>query len=957
MKIIISILTLLLSVVLNPVWAQKTNLGIPITYSFDKSLYKAGSQNWEITQDDRGVMYFANNEGMLEYNGSTWKLYPLPNKTILHSISIDTNGIIYVGGQNDFGFFSPNEKGNWIFHSLKTLLPSSEQNFEDVWDIVIHNNEVIFKTHNKLFIYKNGKIESLTSKGSYNFLGYLGDVLVIQDSYKGLIDLSSKKHKIIPGSKNLDLGPISAILPCENNNYIIVTLLNGVFIYDGFSFNKWAPFENFHTFFIDNRIYSATKTKKGDYIFGTARKGIFVVSKDGKIIYNLNNENGLLNNTVRSMFLDNNQHLWLGLDNGINFVLENLPFTRIIPDGKLEEAGYKLNIFNDKIYIATSNGLYYKDWKEFYNINEKGVFQEVNMSSGQVWGVSEIKNELFLCSHSGSFVLKNDTLIRNYPDFGVWLFKPLVKREDLIIAGTYHGIAIFEKQQGEWTFRNKLSGFQESSRFIEEDTYGNIWVAHPYKGVFKVIPDKNYRTAKSIKYGQSKGLKSDILNHVFKIGNEILFCSESGIYKYNLNLDTFELHEGFSELFHKDIGIRRLIESPEDDIWYVSENEIGYLKVEDESIDKSISKHYLPNFIKKQLVDNFEFIYPINDQSIFIGTEKGFIHFDAEQEIPEYNFKTIISKVSSTAGKDSIVSMGIFFEKDKIINTQTESQIPIFSHIENAIRFEFIATDYLEPSDITYQYKLEGLENDWSEWSSKAQKEYSNLSSGEYRFYVRSKNTSNLITPTEEFRFIIKPPWYFTVWAKSIFLLIGLFLIFLLGKFFWQKYYIEKEKVKASEEEIGRLKENRLELEIAHKNRELLSSTIHIQHKNEIFGKIKTTLKKMTNEVKSNNIQTQIVGLIKMMDMEENSESGWDQFIAHFNDIHPGFFERLKTEFNDLTPNDMKLCAYLRMNLNTKEIATLMNNSVRGVEGGRYRLRKKLNLDSTKNLTDYILNF
>ena len=146
-------------------------------------------------------------------------------------------------------------------------------------------------------------------------------------------------------------------------------------------------------------------------------------------------------------------------------------------------------------------------------------------------------------------------------------------------------------------------------------------------------------------------------------------------------------------------------------------------------------------------------------------------------------------------------------------------------------------------------------------------------------------------------------------------------------------------------------------LEVAHKNRELATTTIHLQHKNETLQKIKNELQKIQKQHKDSPLSRQLNKVIKMVEFEENAENGWEQFTAHFNEIHVDFFDRLRNDFPDLSHKDLKLCAYLRMNLSTKEIALLMNNTVRGVEGGRYRLRKKLGLDNKANLTEFILRY
>jgi hypothetical protein len=134
----------------------QAQIGIPEIKNFNSVDYKGGTQNWEIGQDKNKVMYFANNEGLITYNGKYWNIFPLPNKTIVRSFKIDDDGKIYVGGQDEIGYFFPEANGVLKFHSLKDLIPKNERQLEDIWDIVILDKEIYFRTSSKILILKNG---------------------------------------------------------------------------------------------------------------------------------------------------------------------------------------------------------------------------------------------------------------------------------------------------------------------------------------------------------------------------------------------------------------------------------------------------------------------------------------------------------------------------------------------------------------------------------------------------------------------------------------------------------------------------------------------------------------------------------------------------------------------------------------------------------------------------------
>src|SRR5882672_6832296 len=123
--------------------AQNT-IGIPDIVSYPREVYSAGTQNRGIVQDKSGVLYFANYEGLLSFDGTYWKSYPLPNKTVVRSVAIGRDNRIYAGAQDDFGYFSPDRSGRLVFTSLKGLLSEKNKSFTDIWNIIALGNDVFF---------------------------------------------------------------------------------------------------------------------------------------------------------------------------------------------------------------------------------------------------------------------------------------------------------------------------------------------------------------------------------------------------------------------------------------------------------------------------------------------------------------------------------------------------------------------------------------------------------------------------------------------------------------------------------------------------------------------------------------------------------------------------------------------------------------------------------------------
>jgi DNA-binding CsgD family transcriptional regulator len=312
---------------------------------------------------------------------------------------------------------------------------------------------------------------------------------------------------------------------------------------------------------------------------------------------------------------------------------------------------------------------------------------------------------------------------------------------------------------------------------------------------------------------------------------------------------------------------------------------------------------------------------------------------------------------------------------NKIAESQSDNEIITLPYKSNSVNFVFSATSFEGNGEVVHQYYLEKFEKSWSEWTSQTQKEYTNLGEGKYTFHVRSRNVYGEVSKEMTFTFYIQPPWYRTTWAYMIYVITIMSALYtsfgLLDRkhkkekrimnLQQQKELIRKDNemellAQKTQEEITRLKNEKLEAELMHMNKELGTSTVLILNKNEFISGVKDNLRSISKK-STEEVSKELTRLVRDIETNLSSDHDWEHFQLHFDNVHGDFSRRFKTSYPVLSPQDMKLSAYLRMNLSTKEIAHLLNISVRGVEISRYRLRKKLQLDRKLNLQEYILNF
>lgn len=963
MKAICFILFIILLSV-NSIFGQSFQ-GLPFKQYYNAQEYHGGIQNRSIIQNKKGVLYVANNFGLLEFDGNEWRRYSLPKETKVRDVTINKNGYIYIASQGDFGFFKPTRINTLEYVSLADSLSLEYRNFDETWKVFTKEDQVIFCTFGGLFIFKNNRLTKVITPEyeSVNFF-FVNHKLYLNSVESGLSTLSD--NEIVPFTKgDFFKGKfITGILSLPNNHLWITTLNNGIIIFDGINYTPWNIPVNQEL--IDAQINNCLRLSNGDIAIGTQNAGAFVITSSGELLLHMNKNEGLANRTVLSMHEDLLGNLWLGHNNGITQLELNLPFSTINEFNGLPGTGYDGVLFRNKIYLGTNNGLYVKN-----EGNNSEEFKLVPGTEGQVYSIRSIDNELFMGHHEGAFKIEGNTATRISEELGAWTFIKLKDHPEYIIGGTYKGLQLFKNINGEIKFVRKIKGLSESSRIMEQDENGIIWMTHGYKGAYKIELNESLDSLKYTFYNSESGFPSNILINVWKIDGRLVFSSERQVFIYDEETDRFVTDPFFKEHFGLNAGISYLEEDLLGNIYYLSDNDIGVL--ERQSDGSYIKNNLIFNRLKLQLNDDLQKLRVLNTKSVLYAAKEGFILYSKDKLYnSKVKFNTLIRQVAITNGLDSIITNGIYESKGSVFYDQPNTSIPHLSYDFNSLRIEF-STPFIHTSNtMHYQYRLRGVEENWSDWTSKTDKEYTNIREGSYTFDVRAKNGYDVISNTASYSFKVKPPWfrsplaYFTYFA---------FVIAVLGTTYGildrrhkrekrlitlskEKELNQKESaLRSSEQEIQQLKNEKLKAEVDLKNKELASSTMHLLTKNSFINSMKHNISTIIKRSKNQEVKKELSKIMTNIDKNIAADDEWQQFSIHFDQVHGDFTKRIKTNFPDLTPQEMKLGAYLRMNLSTKEIAHLLNISVRGVEIARYRLRKKLDLERRENLQEFILKY
>lgn len=899
--------------------------------------YGGENQNWSISQSNEDYIYVANNKGLLEFNGAKWQLYPTPNESVLRSVKVVDN-LIYTGCYMNFGYWKKNSLGTLDYTSISDKLNIPLLEDEQFWNIIAMDHYVLFQSLDRIYIYDVFKqsYKTIASESTITKMFKVKDMVYYQSFGEGIFKIENGQSQPVIVDEVFQTNVIVNMYDHEGQ-LLIQTQEQGFFLWQDAQLKKW---ETSSKDIVDAlSVYNSIQLNNGDYVLGTISNGIVYLNSLGDLLYKIDQTDGLSNNTVLSLFEDANSNVWLALDNGINCInMKSALRIHNDEDGNLGTV-YASTRFENNLYLGTNQGLFYKPIAS----NER--FKFIEGTKGQVWCLKTIGDTLF-CGHNlGTFVVTNNQaqLIASIP--GTWDVQGSFADQNVALQGNFSGLHVLERQNGQWRYKNKIEGFNISSRYFAVVDASKILVSHEYKGVFDITTTPNWTKVNSIQKVASveKGVGSSLVTYL----DQILYASEKGVYRYDKQQNLFKKDSILSRIFPKgEYTSGKLIADPQHDkLWGFSEKNISYVSPGKFSNKPVISRIPLPRSLRKEMV-GYETISFLADDTYLFGTSSGYIIIDLNK-IDLKSYDIAINSITNYAIDGEVFSVEI-------------SDASNFSNNENNIQFNYSVAEYNKYLAAEYQYKLIGYYDVWSPWSSQPSVLFKNLPHGAYTFKVRSKVGNNLSTNQAVYQFYIVKPWYLSnlMWAIYILSLIALGVMV---HYLYKRYYIkQKEKLmlknkrdfelKAleSEQQLMHLKNESLQQDIENKNRELAISTMSLIKKNEFLNQIK-------EELKNTDDQKHVKPVIKIIDKNINTTDDWKFFQEAFNNADKDFLKKIKAKHPKLTPNDLKLCAYLRLNLSSKEIAPLLNISNRSVEVKRYRLRKKMDLAHESSLTNYIL--
>ncbi|RXG18280.1 hypothetical protein DSM03_101962 [Leeuwenhoekiella aestuarii] len=884
----------------------------PVT-NYSSNTYNAASQNWGLSTDADGILYAANNEGLLRFDGQRWEVFTLPNQTIIRSVFC-LGDRIYTGSYEEFGYWTKTRVGGLQYTSLTHLIDTTFQN-EEFWQIYSVGNTVYFRSFGKLYRYENNKISAFQPDFVITAMTFFKNQLFLGANDGRIYRFQAETFKAVTFNTNNSSAIIE--LTSFKGKLLAGTRINGIFSFKDEQLIPWGN-PNLSEFLNTNELNKIEPFNESLLIIGTIKGGILYYNPKTQTFKNQFRQNGLQNNTVLSLHKSNTK-VWLGLDNGIDEIIPDAPIQYFLDNTGQLGAVYDIAYFNDAFYVGSNTGV--------HKITDSGL-SFIPGSQGQVWSFSTINNQLYINHNLGLFELKNDQLSLISGASGSFSLTQIPQSQEYINS-TYNGLKRY-KMQAENLENLPLyeAGGAPVEHIIFEDKT-HFWAAHPYKGFYAADLDLAELKISNQQFYTTHESLDAYKTTIHQIEGQTAFYNAGNWYRYNRISKDLEL---FKDL--KSYNSYALLSNQENSYWFKNRNGNG-LVYTDFTQDSIFI--YEP-VLESRSIKNYERIIKRNDSIYLITLNEGF-------------------------GRLNLTQL-------KQAGTREQMQEPLLSLVSTSkstldINASIFKIDYNESATIDFEVAAPSLHkpefyytlSNGNKGYSKGTLSFQNLQSGSYKLniwpLVNGKQGEKPLT----IDFVISRPWYLSNMMIVIYVLLLFGIIFLIAvinknKLNKHRRELEERLVKEQERKTQIAERNKLLQEINTKRKELANTTYLAAKRNSSLIDIKNELEdvkeKGSNPKKVSNIQSKINHII-------DAKDNWKVFETTFKEINDDFFHQLLEDHSDLSSKDLKLCAYLKMNLSTKEIAPLMAISVRGVEIHRYRLRKKLGLKSGKNLSKYLI--
>lgn len=922
-KIILLFLAILLSVGISEA------APVPFFRNFVPAEYDAMSQNWALAQDCRGYVYVGNNNSLLRFNGKGWsKFRPFEDNehAIVRSLYYDEQqDRLYLGSFKEFGYVEYDGTGEMHYTSLYAQSNIEAGENDEIWYITRIRDQIFFIYFSCYYVYdlEDGSIFRKDAATTYFYqFGnrlYLSPFSGPARCYDGVTDsFETVSLPPVPGT-------ILKIFTDADGEKIIVTARDGLYRVEGETVRRIDSLGK--NWDVANR---AIQCKDGEIIVGFISSGVYSFDGEGSLLWHFSTANGLIDNTILALLEDETGNVWCALDKGIAVIFRN-------GDTFLSLEGYDLGkptcslFYDNGLYVGTNHGL------DLFELNPDNLCLSHKSSlipNKQIWSLYETDGEVLIGENNSSYILKDAhmELFANAPGGIVPKKLRLQDGRDVLVQGTFTHLYVYEEKEDGLKFRNVVKGFLRPAKNLEIDFLGNVWIEHMYQYLYRIVLSDDGKSVESETEYPLQGTR------ICKIGGRVLFYNSEGFFYYDEISDDFKPFD----ILNESVGIykdcRRVVDVGYDRYWLFRKNDALLIKFRSDEV--TILDRVNCNDLNVNLTEQFESVIRLPENRYMFSIDNGYlVHRTKEKQRRDSASVRIAGLSSYNRDKEEQFDLGL-------------SELTLANNSSLSLSFAVSGVKYYNP---TVKCELAPFDYAPHTLGGNLSIRYQHIPRGSYVMRVWIDNGLEGSKAELTLPVTVKA----SIFASWIAILIYVLLAVMLGLGIYRYVIIlmRKQKLRLDEEkekEIITIKNEQLEQSVLLKSKELATYSLIESRRNRVLEKLKEELGKLRFGKDKCLSKAQYDGLVSIIEDGETSQNDWEQFYNNFDLIHQAFFRTLSEMHPDLTPNDLRICAYLRLNMSTKELAEVMGISLKGAEAAKYRLRKKLGVDSSTPLNKYL---